>query len=102
MIVKTVLQVFLIGVTGYYHRNSNNINNLLASANIFAFGSALAFLLSKANLTLASDLMGVMAYCSITTPFKLPNQFELFKSKILSSKTKSQSKFHENFILLKD
>jgi len=42
-----------------------------------------------------------MAYCSITTPFKLPNQFELFKSKILSSKTKSQSKFPEKFIFIK-
>lgn len=38
--------------------------------------------------------MGFMACCSITTQYKLPNWFELFRSKLFNS-SKTNSKYND-------
>ena len=45
--------------------------------------------------------MGFMACCSITTQYKLPNWFELFRSKLFNS-SKTNSKYNDKITLLKD
>ena len=42
-----------------------------------------------------------MACCSITTQYKLPNWFELFRSKLFNS-SKTNSKYNDKITLLKD
>ena len=43
--------------------------------------------------------MGFMACCTIITQYKLPHWFELFRSKLFNSKSKTNYKYNDKITL---